>query len=312
MQIKTIRLLLAIKPIKLVIDGSRKIKPPGLDDLSLYVVAKFFIAGIQNGFITTRAAALAYNFFLAVFPSIIFLFTLIPYIPIDDFQESLFEIIQTMLPKSAFETIQVTIYDIINKPHGGLLSFGFISALIFSTNGFNSMLEAFNETYHAIQTKSAIEQRLTAFVMMIVSVVLMMLAILLIIFSEIIFSQYIQIDYLSYFVLHLGKYIVLIMLCLCFISFNYYFGPKEREGFRFISPGSIMATFFIILASLLFAYYVNNFASYNKLYGSIGTLIVVMLWVYIVSLILLIGFDLNVSIKKAKEKKGRLFAIQRH
>ena len=124
----------------------------------------------------------------------------------------------------------------------------------------------------------------------------------MIIYTEVITTNFIHIDYLSHVLIHFGKYIILIALCLCFISFNYYLGPKEKHGFRFLSPGSILATFLTILASLLFAYYVNNFGTYNKLYGSIGTLLVVMLWIYIVSLILLVGFDLNVSIRSAKKK----------
>jgi membrane protein len=310
MHIKNVRRLIAIKPLKFIIDGSKKVKPPGLEGLSLYIVSKFFIQGMLNGTLNTRASALAFNFILALFPSIIFIFTLIPYIPIVDFQDSLFELIQTLLPQSAFDVVKDTVYDIINKPRGGLLSFGFISALLFSTNGFHSLIGAFNETYHAIETRNAFEQRLTAFIMMLVSVLLIALSIALIVFSEVLFVKYIHIDFLSYVVLHAGKYVALILLCLFFISFNYYFGPKKQEGFRFFSAGSVMATFFIILASMLFAYYVNNFANYNKLYGSIGTLIVVMLWIYIVSLILLIGFDLNVSIKMAKSNTRRLFAVR--
>jgi membrane protein len=102
-----------------------------------------------------------------------------------------------------------------------------------------------------------------------------------------------------------GKWIILLTLCLCFISFNYYFGPKSKKGFKFLSPGSILATILAILTSLLFAYYVNNFANYNKLYGSIGTLIVIMLWIYINALILLLGFDLNASIQSAKKKHSK-------
>ena len=312
MQIKYIRKVLSVKPIQWLISSSRKIKPPGLQGLSLYIVSKFFIQGLLNGTLSTRASALAFNFFFAIFPSIIFVFTLIPYIPIAHFQDSLFEMIEALLPESAFYAVQDTVYDIINKPRGGLLSFGFISALIFSTNGFHSMIAAFNETYHTIETRNAVEQRVTALMMMIVSVLLITLSIAMIIVGEIIFVKHMHVDYLSFFVLHVGKYIILVSLCLCFISFNYYFGPKERQGFRFFSPGSIMATFFIIMASLLFAYYVNNFSAYNKIYGSIGTLIVVMLWIYIVSLILLIGFDLNVSIKMAGDQRGKLFVMNKH
>lgn len=304
MQHKTIRRLIKIKLAHTIIKGSKKVKLPGFGGMSLYVVSKFFFHGIINGSLNMRATSLAFSFFLALFPSIIFLFTLIPYIPITDFQDSLFNLMQAMLPKAAFEATEETIIDIIKNPHGGLLSFGFISALYFSTNGFKAMIDAFNETYHKIETRTALAQRLVSLGMVLISILLISIAIALIVFTEII-SSFLDIDFVSYFFIHFGKYIVLIALCLCFISMNYHLGPKEKRKFRFITPGAILATVLTIIASLLFAYYVNHFGSYNKLYGSIGTLIVVMMWIYIVSLILLLGFDLNVSIKMAKKKHKR-------
>jgi membrane protein len=141
--------------------------------------------------------------------------------------------------------------------------------------------------------------------MVVISTLLVSIAIALIVFTELISTQYIHVDFVSYFFIHFGKYVILMALCLSFISINYYLGPKEKEKFYFISPGAILATVLTIIASLLFAYYVNHFGTYNKLYGSIGTLIVVMMWIYIVSLILLMGFDLNVSIKMAKKNQKK-------
>jgi len=305
MQHKTIRRLIKIKLVHSIIKGSKKVKLPGFEGMSLYVVSKFFFHGMINGSINMRASSLAFSFFLALFPSIIFLFTLIPYIPIANFQDSLFNLMQAMLPKAAFEATEETIIDIIKNPHGGLLSFGFISALYFSTNGFTAMINAFNETYHKMETRSALAQRLISLGMVIISTLLVSVAIALIVFTELISTQYIHIGFISYFFIHFGKYVILIALCLCFISINYHLGPKEKGKFRFITPGAILATVLTIIASLLFAYYVNHFGSYNKLYGSIGTLIVVMMWIYIVSLILLLGFDLNVSIKMARKKHAR-------
>ncbi len=305
MEAKYIRLLIKIKPVFKIIKASKKVIIPGFEGLSLYIVTKFFFHGIRNGSINMRASSLAFSFFLALFPSIIFLFTLIPYIPIANFQDSLFNLMHSFLPKSAFEAAEETIADIIKNPHGGLLSFGFISALYFSTNGFNAMINAFNETYHDIETRTALAQRLVSLLMVIVSILLISIAITLIVFSEIIVTKLISADAITFFLVHLGKYIILIAVCLCFISFNYFMGPKRKKEFHFLTPGSILATFLTILASVLFAFYVNHFGNYNKLYGSIGTLIVIMLWIYIVSLILLLGFDLNVSIQSAKKKHSK-------
>ncbi|MCE3279197.1 MAG: ribonuclease BN/unknown domain fusion protein [Bacteroidetes bacterium] len=255
---------------------------------------------MKNGSLNMRATSLAFSFFLAIFPSIIFLFTLIPYIPIDNFQDQLFNMLQSVMPKSAFEATEDTIADIIKKPRSGLLSFGFITALYFSTNGFNAMINAFNETYHTIETRHPIMQRLVSLIMVFVTVIMLTIAILLIIFSEIGFNKLIRGDDALYYLLLIGKWSILFILCFCLISFNYYIGPKRKRGWRFFSAGSMFATLLIGAASFAFAYYVNNFGEYNKLYGSIGTLIVIMMWIYINSLILLLGFDLNASIHTAK------------
>lgn len=309
MELRNIRRLVKLKPVHRTVKASRKVILPGFEGLSFYVVSKFFFQGIRNGALNMRASSLAFNFFLALFPSIIFLFTLIPYIPIEHFQDQLFNLLRSLLPKSAFEATEDTIADIIKNPRGGLLSIGFISALYFSTNGFNAMINAFNETYHEIETRSKLMQRLVSIVIVIVTTVLILSAVTLIILSELAFQRLVHADRLTYYLILFGQWIILLAVCFCFISFNYYMGPKRHKGWRLFSAGSIFATVLTILTSVVFAYYVNNFGNYNKLYGSIGTLIVIMLWIYINSLILLLGFDLNASIRKAKKEKSKLLKV---
>jgi membrane protein len=304
MQYKLIRKLIKVKPLYRIVSASKSLILPGFQGMSLYLVSKFFIEGLQRGALVMRAQSLAFSFFLALFPSIIFLFTLIPYIPIDNFQDSLFNLLQTLLPASAFEATEETIADIIKNGRGGLLSFGFISALYFSTNGFNAMMNAFNETYHDIESRSVIKQQLVSLVMVFITTILLSVAISLIIFSELGLNYLVGKDMLAYYLILFGKWFILIALCFFFISFSYFMGPKRKNKFRFFSPGSILATGLTIITSVIFAYYVNNFSNYNKLYGSIGTLIVIMLWIFLNALILLLGFDLNVSIISAKRKYG--------
>jgi len=301
MQIKNIKRIINFSPAFKLLKASKKIILPGFDGLSFYIVSKFFFQGLKNGSINMRASSLAFNFFLAIFPTIIFLFTLIPYIPIENFDDYLFNLLQSILPQSAFEATEDTIADIIQKQRGGLLSFGFISALYFSSNGFNSMINSFNETFHEIETRKALQQRLVSLLMLFITVVLLSIAITLIIVSEIGLKYLIDNNKGIYYVLYCGKWLILGTLCYAIISVNYYLGPKQKQSWKFFSAGSMFATVLIIIASIAFAYYVNNFGNYNKLYGSIGTLIVVMLWIYIISLILLLGFDLNTSIMSARK-----------
>ncbi len=301
MQFKYIRQLIKIKPAYKAIKASKKVVLPGFEGLSFYIVSKFFFQGLKNGSLNMRASSLAFNFFLAIFPSIIFLFTLIPYIPIENFQTYLFNLLQEVLPTSAFETVEDTIVDIIKKPRSGLLSFGFISALYFASNGFNAMINSFNETYHEIETRKAFQQRLISLLMLLVNFILLSIAIALLIGGEIGSKHFINSNKIIYYILFFAKWLIFFGLCYAVISFNYFLGPKKKKGWRFFSAGSMFSTVLIIVASIAFAYYVNNFGKYNKLYGSIGTLIVIMLWFFINSLILLVGFDLNASIHSAKK-----------
>lgn len=284
-----------------VVGVSKRIVLPGFEGLPLYDVLKFFFTGIGKGALTTRASSLAFNFFLAIFPSIIFLFTLIPYVPIDNFQITLFELMRQMMPKAAFEATEETITDIIKNQHGGLLSIGFISALYFSTNGVNAMIEGFNNTYHEIETRSWIRQRVVSLLLVLITTVVLIISITLIIYSEVLLAE-IPLGNYSYYLIAFGRFLIIFLLFLIIISFNYYLGPAHKTGWKFFTAGSSFATVLSLITSIGFAYYVNHFGKYNKLYGSIGTLIIVLLWIYFNSIVLLLGFELNASIHSAKNK----------
>ncbi len=294
------RRLLRLTWFQKLIEWSQNTIPVGFEGLPLYTVLSFFIKEIQKEHLNAKSSSLAYSFLLAIFPATIFLFTLIPYIPIPDFQEQLFYILLQVLPKNAFLAIQTTLTDIIQNQNGSLLSFGFITALFFSTNGILALMRNFNKASLVLETRSAWKQRGVAVLLTIGLSFLLIIGVALIIAGEFILKQlktsgFIKggIAYYSVFGLN---WIIILTLFFCVISSLYYFGPATVKKFKFISAGSTLATLLSILTSLGFAFYVNNFSSYNKLYGSIGTLIVVMIWLYLNSLILLIGFELNASI----------------
>jgi membrane protein len=285
------------------VDWSKKLVLPGFDGLPLYNVIDFFIQGIMKSSLTTRASALAFNFFLAIFPGLIFLFTLIPYIPIENFQDQLLHLMGDILPHNAYESVSSTIEDLITRQRGGLLSFGFLMAVYFATNGFNSMITAFNNSFHIAESRSVMMQFVVSISLVFIVTSLVFIAIALIIFSGITLNYFaekgILQDSFQVFLLQAGKWFV--VLCLLFFSFSfiYYIAPSKKSKFRFISAGSTLSTILSVITSLGFAWYVNNFGQYNKLYGSIGTIIVILLWMQFNSLILLIGFELNASIKNA-------------
>jgi len=295
------------KIIELIIKISKKIIFPGFDKLPLYEVASFFIKGMQKGAIITRASSLAFKFFLALFPAIIFFFTLIPYIPIHGFQDILMKMIQQIIPDKTFEVTKSTIEDIIKHQHGSMLSIGFLMTLYFSTNGVFSIIEAFNQTYHAIETRTPLRQRVVSVLLVLIITIMIITAISLAIFEQtllkLILHKGILKSHLIYHLIRFGNWIILISLCFFTISFLYFMAPAKKVRFRFISAGSTLATILIIATSLGFNFYINSFSKYNALYGSIGTLIILLMWFYFNSIILLIGFELNASISDAKKNQ---------
>jgi len=276
----------------------------GFTGLSLYDVSIFFIKGLQEGAITTRASSLAFNFFLAFFPSIIVFFTLIPYIPIDGFQQTLMEIISNVLPPSTNSATFSTLEDIINNQRGGLLSIGFILALYFSTNGMSSLIQAFNSSYHIRENESIIKHQMLSILLTIVISALVFLTIILIIFGKaaiIYMIDYQLINENKLVLLNAAKWVILILMLFLGITTIFNLGPAIKSQIKIFSPGAILATLFIILTSIVFSYYIDNFSQYNKIYGSIGTLIIILLWIYFNAIFLLIGFELNASIFNAKK-----------
>ncbi len=287
-----------------IIDKAKQITVPGFDGMPLYDVGYFFIRALIEGSLTTRAAAIAFSFYLALFPAIIFVFTLIPYIPIHNFQNELIALLESVLPHNAYLTFKSTLEDIIIHQNGGWLSMGFFAALIFSTNGFNSMIDAFNATHFKFETRSWIAQRLIAIVLVFIIFSLTLIAVSLIVMGRtvseyLVLHKIIQTDF-AFYLISTGKWIIVLALFFFSISFLYYLAPAKKVKFRFISAGSTLATLLTIVISLGFSFYINNFGQYNALYGSIGTIIVILMWLYLNSITLLVGFELNASIKNAQ------------
>lgn len=299
------------RPVSFLINQSKQIALPGFDGIAIYDVADFFFTGIQRGSVVMRAQSLAFSFFLAIFPAIIFLFSLIAYVPISGMQNDVMTLIRDILPNEAYKWTKSTIEDIIRIQRGGLLSFGFLLALYFTTNGFMTMMRGFNASYHIAETRSPLQQRLTATVLTFLLSVLVVFSTTIILISEsathFLVQHHILKSKTQVTMLLLGKWTVVLGLFFFGISFLYYYAPAVKKRWRFVSAGSTFATLLSILFSTGFAYFVNNFGRYNTVYGSIGTIIVIMLWIYFNSLSLILGFELNASIENAKRKIKKAF-----
>ncbi len=278
-------------------------KLPLFEGLSLYDVSVFFFRGIAEGRITNRAASVAFSFFLALFPGILFLFSLIPFFPIADLEQEVFYTFQRILPPDTYDATRTTIDDILYNKRSDLLSFGALLTLIFATNGVNAIISNFNHSYHQLQSRNFWKQQLVSVILTLVLSILFLFGLTLILFSSDVLNailKFFYLDEISPILIESSRAILMVCTVLIAIALLYNFGPSKRREWRFISPGSILATLLIIASSAGFSFYVSNFGQYNKLYGSIGTLIVILLWIYINALVLIIGFELNASIATVK------------
>ena len=261
--LKAVKYIVLSAPIQSFVAYTKKKALPGFDNMPIYYVADFFFTGIQRGKIVSRAQSLAFSFFLAIFPAIIFLFSLIPYIPILNFQEQLLGLIKDILPSDAYSSARTTLEDIIKIPRGGLLSIGFITALYFTANGFMTMMNGFNSSYHVEETRSPWKKRLVAIILTIIQSILLLISTLLLFFGETatkylahhsILKTKTQIALLQF-----SKWAIILSLFFIGISFLYYYAPSRRKKWKFISAGSTFATSLVIIVSLCFAYFVNHF-----------------------------------------------------
>lgn len=280
---------------------------PGFEGLSIYQVGRFFGKAMYIGALPARASAMAFSFFLALFPAIIFIFSLLPFLPIENLDQLILSQLKTLLPQSAYQLSQETIIDLANNQRGSLLSFGFLLTIVFSANGINTMLEMFNHSVLTRQRRSFFSQWGISLALMFILLLLLIISSTLIIFSEIILQFFTEHDIISgnltLLALEIGRWLITFSFFYFSISFIYFLGSVGDTKWKFFSVGSTITTLLIIIFSLGFAFYVNHFGTYNKFYGSIGTLMVIMLWIYFNSLVLLFGFELNASLAKAKQKR---------
>ena len=282
----------------------KKIKIPGLEGMSLYDVLEMYFIGIIEGALTTRASGIAYSFFMAIFPFLLFIFTLIPYIPIDGFQEGLLSIITDVLPPKTYDLIGPVIEDIIKNQYSGLLYFGFIVSLFLMANGVNAIFGGFEYSYHIKEVRNVFRAYFIAVLVSLIIVVFLIITVVIITFLELYIKEKGGLQWLedNLIWLQIGRALIFLIMIFITVSMLYHYGVKEGKESRFFSPGAVLTTILSILTFYLFGIYVNEFAKYNELYGSIGTLLILMLFIWLNAIILLLGFELNASIATLRKR----------
>ncbi|WP_127845356.1 YihY/virulence factor BrkB family protein [Psychroflexus aestuariivivens] len=283
---------------------SNRLKLPRLDGLTLYDLLKIYILGIIKGTFSTRAGSIAFSFFMAIFPFLLFVLNLIPFVWfIDDFQQELLNYFEELLPPQTSGLFEDIFYDIANNPRAGLLSFVFLLSIFLMSNGVNAIFTGFEFSYHTKVNRTIIRQYIVAVGIAIVVAFLLLIAVIATVYFTYLIDQFQSLGVVgdSLLLAKYGRFAILIFILILGISILYYFGTKEGRKSRFFSPGAFFTTILIILTTYLFSIYVENFSAYNQLYGSIGALLILMLYIWLNSNILLLGFELNGTIYHLKK-----------
>ncbi len=294
-------------PVRKAILFSKKFILPGFDGLSLFQVLQFFFLGLQKGRITTRASAVCFRFVLAIPPLLIVFLTVIPFIPIENFQESLLTYLERAMPGDSYSLVESTLDDLVNKKQNTLISVSFFLTLFFSSNAVQALLDGFSHSYNLKQPDGMILQYIRSFGLLIVFSVTIIIGVVLITASGALFQYLQELNIIGgdvvVFLLEVAKWLLVIVLFEIAISVLYRAGHGGK--WKAINAGASFATLGLIIVSSLFAWYVNSFGSYNKLYGSVGTVLVVMLWLYLNTIVLIVGFEINAGIERAKDVNVR-------
>ncbi len=295
--------------IEQLIEASKRHSLPGFSGVPIYHVISFIYneAMKEDNDIVTRSNSIAYNFFLSLFPTIIFLFTLLPLLPftadyVDVFRRST----EGFLPAEAHSYLFNVIDGVASIERKGLLSVGFIFALIFSSSGMVTLMYGFHKGYNDVfKKRSYIKNRLVAIGLTILVASVFVTSMFLIIFGKPIIQLAIaklSLDSYSAFVFNWIKWFIVVAVIYTGISLIYRYGSAMKKRISWFNTGALLATILSIMSSLAFSFFINSFGKYNEIYGSIGALLVLMLWIQINVFIVLVGFEFNASIAVHKAK----------
>ena len=297
------RVLITTPPVKFVIRKSKKIIPPGFDGIPLFDVVRFFFIQIGKTDLNERAASTAFNLLMAIPPACIFLFTLIPFLPVHGLMNELYGLIRDVIPGQKENSAVISfLKDFTTQQRNDLLSFGFILALYFSSNAMIGIMRSFNNMQYIGFTKRKVfHERWIAMKLTVILFVIILLSIGVLVLRGSVLKWLGIHDPFIQTVIYNTRWLVIVLIFFLTISFIYRHAPAVHKKWKLINPGSILATILMIAFTMLFSYWVINFGNYNKLYGSIGTILILMLLIFFNSLVLLIGFELNVSISSLKK-----------
>ena len=300
----------------------KKIKLKAFEGLSLYDLIEMYLVGIVKGTLSSRASSIAFSLFLALFPLLIFLLTLIPFIiPYvsvgnENFDAQFLDFLESFLPSATSDYFGEIYQQIKDQKQGGLLSSAFILSIFLVANGVSAIFGGFENSYHVELTRNFFRQYAYALLVGVILSILLIVGAVAFVYFEFYIVEYTS-EYLGktlgYDVekgdtvgIQIAKVLFFLFLSYITTAILYYFGTAEGRKARFFSAGALMTTLLFLLTSYLFGIYVDEFARYNELYGALGGLLILMVFIWLNSNILLLGFELNAtlnSLKKRHEKQ---------
>lgn len=300
-----------IPGVKYLVRFFKTLKLPGLEGLSLYDLLELYITGIFKGALTSRASAIAFNFFMAIFPFLLFILILIPHIPIDGFKAEFLEFLESFLPPTTSEFFFKNIFENIDSSErGGLLSTVFLLSIFLMANGVSAVFSAFESSYHSELSRSVFRQYLYALGVSLIIALLVIITVAGFGFVDIyvlgnLFStlehQGVEVGDRGIIWVNVSKYVFGIIMVYLTTATLYYFGTREGKYSKFFSEGALLTTILIVCLSYLFGVYIEKFSRYNELYGSIGALLILMFYLWLNANIILLGYELNVSLRQLRK-----------
>ncbi|MFI8606178.1 YihY/virulence factor BrkB family protein [Cellulophaga sp. HaHa_2_95] len=295
----------------------KKVKFAALEGLSLYELIEMYLSGIVQGAMSTRASAIAFSLFMALFPLLIFLLSLlpflIPYIQIDgetNFESDFLAFLESFLPTATGDYFEEIFIQIKDQKRGGLLSSTFVISIFLVANGVNAIFGGFENSYHVNLTRHFFRQYLYALLVGLILSILLIVAAISYVYSEFYIVEYASdlvtktygtnLEETDIIGVQIAKVLFFIILSYLTTAILYYFGTAEGKQAKFFSAGATMTTLLFIFTSYLFGVYVEKFARYNELYGALGGLLILMVFIWLNSNILLLGFELNATINAVR------------
>lgn len=267
-----------------------------------YLFLELLLKSIKEGSLGMRASSISFNFLLAIGPAIIFVLSIIPFLPIYDLKSFLLPFLKDIMPQRNYDYINDFINELFQK-RKGLTLFGFLLSIFFAYKGINGMIDAFNKSIHYKNHKNWLYNQIISLFLVFLLIFLLLFSTMLFIYNQRVlnFIAHNKLSYSNTLIFNISKWIILYILTFATILSLYYFAPSRKTKFKYYITGSLFASLLCIITSLIFSYFVNNFAPFNKVFGSIGTLIAFLLWMNFNALALLIGFEINVCLLELKK-----------